>query len=638
MDEKQRTKILGLGLGAVVAVYSLRSTVDGMVMKPIRDLQKKLVSAEAESESLQRQNIQLQVAQRNLDDWKSISLPQDVDDAQRLYREWVFEVTRQCGFSGSSFEVTPGSRNSQKEYRTVSVEVKKAETDLQGLTRFLYLFDQANMLHRISAMKIDSSGAQGNPSLLVSLTAEGMSVDGGDQKMELLPRSLLLTKITEAATETKVAPNELFPTWTPFEPFLIRVDRELLLVEAVSETGWKVQRGAVGTKPAVHDENAIVELLPVAWDRKEKTLATYAEFLSGSPFVIPSPPKTWNPRLAGVSDKTIKPGEEVKFTARAESLNPELGEPQFALIDAVEGMTIDPKSGEFQWTPAAAVASGAYSATVQLTQSSNPAVKLDSKVTITIKSANAAPSLTLPESAIVIIGREFTATATATDDGPAESLKYSLGSGSPEGLTVDSASGHVKWTPPRTFVPGKYDVEVLVTDAGEEPKAASRKISLDVQDDNAALTLLSAAVSKDGVWSAWFRNKGTGKTDRLKLGEKLTVSEINAEIVSVANRFITMKDAEGIWKLSLGDSVRDRKLIEPAPKVESPAEVPTDKPAETSAVEPVTERPKEQPETAAAKIGTMPTDSETGPAEKPAEAETATEEAAAGSLQVPPSM
>ena len=105
----------------------------------------------------------------------------------------------------------------------------------------------------------------------------------------------------------------------------------------------------------------------------------------------------------------------------------------------------------------------------------------------------------------------------------------------------------------------------------------------------------------------------------------------------MTNRFITLKDADGIWKLSLGDSVRDRKLIEPAPKVESPAEVPTDKPAETSAVEPVTERPKEQPETAAAKIGTMPTDSETAPAEKPAEAETATEEAAAGSLQVPPS-
>ena len=636
MDEKQRIKILGLGLGAVVAVYSLRSTVDGMVMKPIRDLQKKLASAEVESESLQRQKIQLQVAQRNLDDWKSISLPQDVDDAQRLYREWVFELTRQCGFSGSSFEVTPGSRNSQKEYHTVSVEVKKAETDLQGLTRFLYLFDQANMLHRISAMKIDSTGAQGNPRLMVSMTAEGMSVEGGDQKMELLPRSALMTKITETATETKVAANELFPTWDPFEPFLIRVDRELLLVEAVSESGWKVQRGAVGTKPAAHEENAIVELLPVAWDRKETTLAAYAPLLSASPFVIPSPPKTWNPRLAGVTDKTIKPGEEVKFTARAESLNPELGEPQFALTDAAEGMTIDSKTGEFLWTPQQELAAGSYSATVQLTQNGNPNVKLDSKLKITIKSDNAAPALTLPESAIVIIGREFTTTATATDDGPVEALKYSLGTGSPEGLTVDAAGGQLKWTPPRTFVPGKYDVEVVVTDSGEEPKSASRRINLDVQDDNAALTLLSAAVSKDGVWTAWFRNKGTGKTDRLKSGDQLNVSEITAEIASVTNRFITLKDAEGIWKLSLGDSVRDRKLIEPAPKPVNPEPLPTKEPAGPPAEEPNPAEPKEQPETVAAETETSPAASKDSPAEKPAESKPSGGKSAAESLEVPP--
>lgn len=636
MDEKQRIKILGLGLGAVVAVYSLRSTVDGMVMKPIRDLQKKFASAEMESESLQLQKIQLQVAQRNLDDWKSTSLPQDVDDAQRLYREWVFELTRQCGFSGPGFEVTPGSRNSQKEYHTVSVEVKKAETDLQGLTRFLYLFDQANMLHRISAMKIDSTGAQGNPRLLVSMTAEGMSVDGGDEKMELLPRSSLMTRITETATETKVAPNELFPIWDPFEPFLIRVDRELLLVESVSESGWKVQRGAVGTKPAAHDANAIVELLPVAWDRKDKTLAAYAPLLSGSPFVIPSPPKTWNPRLSGVVDKTIKPGEEIKFTARAESLNPELGEPQFAVRDAAEGMTIDPKTGEFLWTPPKELAPGKYSATVQLTQSGNPDVKLDSKMTITIKTDNTAPVLTLPESTIVIIGREFTATATATDDGPVEALKFSLGTGSPEGLTVDAASGQLTWTPPRTFVPGKYDVEVLVTDSGEEPKSASRKISLDVQDDNAALTLLSAAVSKDGVWSAWFRNKGTGKTDRLKVGEKLHVSEINAEVASVTNRFITLKDAEGIWKLSLGDSVRDRKLIEPVLKSEDPAAVPTETPAEASAGKPMPEDPK-TPETTAAESEAIPAASENPPTAKQTDTEKASEKAAAETLDVPSS-
>ena len=89
-----------------------------------------------------------------------------------------------------------------------------------------------------------------------------------------------------------------------------------------------------------------------------------------------------------------------------------------------------------------------------------------------------------------------------------------------------------------------------------------------MQDDNAALTLLSAAVSKDDVWYAWFRNKGTGKTDRLKVGEKRSVSEINVEIVSVTNRFITLKDPEGLWKLQLGDTLRERKLIEPAVRIE----------------------------------------------------------------------
>jgi hypothetical protein len=570
MDDKKRTKILAAGLVAVIAVYSLRSTLDGFLMKPIRDLQRNLNMANAENESLKLQEIKFKVARKNLDDWKYISLPQNQDDAQRLYREWIHELTRQCGFSGPGFEVTPGARSQQKEFGTVGVEVKKAETDLQGLTRFLFLFDQADMLHRISAMKIDSPGAQGNPRLLVSFTAEGMSVVGGDDKTELQPRTTITSGINETATDVNVVPTESFIIEDPFRPFLVRVDRELLRVEAVDGSTWKVQRGFSGTKAAAHQEKATVELLPVAWDRQEKTLEQYADFVKASVFVIPAPPKTWNPRLAGVSDKTIKPGEEVKFTARAESFNPELGEPQFSLAEPVDSMSIDPVTGEFVWKPVETLGAGDYTTTVLLTQAGNPELKLNSKVKITIKSENQTPELTLAESATVVIGREFTIAATATDDGPMESLKYSLGAGAPEGLTIDAATGQLKWTPSRTFTPGKYDVEVKVTDSGEEPKSASRKIALDVQDDNAALTLLSAALSKDGVWFAWFRNKGTGKTEQLKVAEKLTVSEISVEIVAVTHRFVTLKDEEGVWQLQLGQTLRERKLIEPALKVEEP--------------------------------------------------------------------
>jgi hypothetical protein len=587
MDEKKRTKILAAGLVAAIAVYSLRSTLDGFLMKPIRDLQRNLNMANAENESLKLQEIKFKVARKNLDDWKYISLPQNQDDAQRLYREWVHELTRQCGFSGPGFEVTPGARSQQKEFGTVGVEVKKAETDLQGLTRFLFLFDQADMLHRISAMKIDSPGAQGNPRLLVSFTAEGMSVIGGDDKTELQPRTTITSGISESAAEISVVPNESIIIEDPFRPFLVRVERELLRVESVDGSAWKVQRGFSGTKAAAHPEKATVELLPVAWDRQEKTLEQYADFVKGSVFVIPSPPKTWNPRLAGVSDKTIKPGEEVKFTVRAESFNPELGEPQFSLAEPVEGMSINPATGEFAWKPAETMGAGEYATTVMLTQSGNPELKLNSKVKFTIKSNNQPPVLTLPESAIVVIGREFAGTATATDDGPTASLKYSLGAGAPEGLSIDPVTGQLKWTPSRTFTPGKYDVEVKVTDSGEEPKSASGKIALDVQDDNAALTLLSAALSKDGVWYAWFRNKGTGKTEQLKVAEKLTVSEINVEIVGVTHRFVTLKDQDGVWKLQLGQTLRERKLIEPAAKIEqaAPAAEPVD-PATTAAEAP----------------------------------------------------
>jgi hypothetical protein len=571
MDEKKRTKILAAGLVAVIAVYSLRSTLDGFLMKPIRDLQRNLNMANAENESLKLQEIKFKVARKKLDDWKYISLPQNQDDAQRLYREWLHELTRQCGFSGPGFEVTPGARSQQKEFGTVGVEVKKAETDLQGLTRFLFLFDQADMLHRISAMKIDSPGAQGNPRLLVSFTAEGMSVIGGDDKTELQPRTTITSGISESAAEISVVPNESIIIEDPFRPFLVRVERELLRVEAVDGSAWKVQRGFSGTKAAAHSEKSTVELLPVAWDRQEKTLEQYADFVKGSVFVIPSPPKTWNPRLAGVSDKTIKPGEEVKFTVRAESFNPEFGEPQFSLAEPVEGMSINSATGEFAWKPAETMGAGEYATTVMLTQSGNPELKLNSKVKFTIRSDNQPPVLTLAESAIVVIGREFAETATATDDGPTASLKYSLGAGAPEGLSIDAVTGQLKWTPSRTFTPGKYDVEVKVTDSGEEPKSASRRIALDVQDDNAALTLLSAALSKDGVWYAWFRNKGTGKTEQLKVSEKLKVSEINVEIVVVTHRFVTLRDQDGVWKLQLGQTLRERKLIEPAAKVEQAA-------------------------------------------------------------------
>lgn len=570
MDEQTRKKVLLGGLALVVLFFLVRTKLDSWLRGPIRTLQSDVVAAENSAETLAAEEIQLDVARRNLEDWKATSLPADVDNSQRLYREWVQSLAEECGFGRIS--VVPGSKSSQKEYGLVSVEVRNAETDLQGLKKFLYLFDQANMLHRIASLSINSPSPKGNPRMTVTLTAEGISAAGAEDRRELLARTPLTTGINEADKILVAAPNEQFPlAEQPFEPFLIRIDRELMRVDAVTEAGWLVTRGAEETTVAAHSADSVIELFPVAWDRKEKLSEQYAEFVKSSLFVIPSPPKKYTPRITGVSSKTIKPGEEVKFTAKADGLDPELGDATFSLMDAADGMVIDSRTGEFQWSPIADLKPGDYSATVLMTQTNDPDVKIDSRLKITIKKLNAAPKITLKESAIVVLGNEFTTTASASDEDSEDMLTFSLGGGAPEGLVVDSETGQLKWTPPRTFAPGKYDVEVKVTDSGSEPQSSTATISLDVQDDFAQLTMLSGIVGKDGVLYAWFRNKATDNVNPLKKGEKVSVSEISAEIVSITDRFITMRDNAGLWKLKLGDSLRQRELIEPAPKPEEPA-------------------------------------------------------------------
>ena len=84
----------------------------------------------------------------------------------------------------------------------------------------------------------------------------------------------------------------------------------------------------------------------------------------------------------------------------------------------------------------------------------------------------------------------------------------------------------------------------------------------------------------------------------MKVAEKLTVSEISVEIVGVTHRFVTLKDQDGIWKLQLGQTLRERKLIEPAAKVEeaAPAAEPVE-PATKAAEAPQAEVVPESPQT-----------------------------------------
>ena len=559
MDDKKRTMILAGILTAVIAVYGGKSFVTNKIMLPVTKLKGEIAAQEKKLDQLGQDEIALGIARRDIQDWRDISLPEDSSTAQRLYREWIENLALECSFSNVSVE--PGRKSDQRgKMLTVGVDVK-AETDLAGLSRFMFLFDNAAILHRLSNLTISSTGTQGNPRMEISFTAEGASVGGSGIRSELFSRTSLTGDISESAEELVVKSSELFPAATPFE---VRIDRELVRVTEVSGNKWKVTRAVTGTKAATHKKDTTIELLPVLYSKKNRSFEEYSGFLSSSPFAVPSPPKKYSPKLAGLTDKSIKPGEIVNLALRIDDADPGLGAAQFELEDPIEGMSINPETGEVSWETADSLADGKYTARVTAIQAGRPEMKFEGQFTVSVITPNLAPKIEPFADSIAVIGQPFAKKITATDDGPADQLVFSVSGVVPAGMKIDAKTGELTWTPDISQKPGEYEIELKVTDAGKQPQSANTTVKLNLRDDDAAMTLLTGSVSKDDIWYAWLRNKATGQQMQLRTGERITMAEIDAEIIAIEPREIVLQDSAGVWKVELGKTVRQRELMKAA--------------------------------------------------------------------------
>lgn len=592
MDEQKRTKILGGLLLVVLAFMAIRP--DKKLLEPIQEAQRKLINAAEDFEREDLERIKLLVAKENISRAQSASLPYSISDAQRLYQTWITNLAEQCKFS--RLVVSPGNTSTVRgQFITVDVNLE-AETDLEGLSRFLYLHDKANLMHRVVDLEVESSGAQNNPRMEVVLKAQGMSVFDSPDRSEVFPRTNIVESLSKDDTELSVTEDKGFPTKSEF---YAQVGDEMIEVTKAEAGQWTVKRGVEGTEAETHPSGSVLQLFPIA-PQKDDSFDQYTELLAGSPFVKPKPARVYRPRIAAVLDQTIEPGESVKMTARAEDINSDVGVPVFALEDAAEGMKIDAQSGELSWETTDSTAPAEYSGTVVLTQENNEELRVEKQFTITVKRPNEPPSLKAPEEAIVILGQDFELELSA-EDADDDSLKFAFEGETPGGLAIDGATGRLTWSPEKTVTPNTYSVKIKVTDSGD--LSDSKTVSLKVEDDHASLTRFTGSVALDGVASAYFRNLGTNARPVLKVGDRVVVSEINAELKEIANRHVLLADAAGIWKLSLGESLRDRQLIVPAdPPPETKDEAADDNTSaanKTDDEEPLAEKPDaDQPQPA----------------------------------------
>ena len=136
----------------------------------------------------------------------------------------------------------------------------------------------------------------------------------------------------------------------------------------------------------------------------------------------------------------------------------------FSLVGAPTGASINFTSGAFAWTPNEGQ-DGDHTITVQVNDSANASDSED--VTVTVNEVNVAPELTLigPQSINRPLQLLFMATATDADtvNGTANTLAFSLGTGAPNGASINSTTGAFAWTPTADQV-RSHTVRVQVND------------------------------------------------------------------------------------------------------------------------------------------------------------------------------
>jgi hypothetical protein len=242
---------------------------------------------------------------------------------------------------------------------------------------------------------------------------------------------------------------------------------------------------------------AVVDYLDYATVAANSSLASLPD---GQPFArevttSPTPGADNNgtpPNRAPVLNPIAAQGgpEGVELTFIATASDPDAGQAlAFSLEGAVPTGAILTPAGVFTWTPTEVQGPGSYPITVVVTDNGSPALSARQTVQFTITETNAAPILDVTTDKVLAEGQALNAQFTATDsDLPVNTLTYALVA-APEGMTINPATGEVKWTPGEAQGPAAYTVTVRVTDNGSPAASVERSFELTVTEVNVAPTL-----------------------------------------------------------------------------------------------------------------------------------------------------
>jgi len=561
--ERRQQYLLG-GLATLVVLWFGSGWLRTAVFEPIQAKRDELDRLKKTVGQKEDQLLNLARSKKLLKEWQSRSLPPDLTkarqkaaalNAQGLYQEWLTDLAQLSGLE--DLKVSP-DRQTPKGNVYVSVMVKiEADARFEQLCNFLDRFYRADLLHRVTLLRVQSRESDGDPFFQVTLEAEALALLDAPQRRTLFAQTRLAEEMSELATTMKVESLDGFPK----EPgFRVRLKNEYLTVTGIDGETWTVERGSDRTSAADYPAATQVELTPLNAGVPSRTVDEFQQLLAANIFVKPAPPKEYRLKLVPLGEKTFtRSSRPIEFTIAVQGYDSTKGKPEFALIGTpLPGMQLDKHTGKFTWKPDDNRKADTYPIKFEVRHPSATNGRLNDSVSIVLRDPNSPPKFAKMTPPPVVLGREWTFSPTISDaESDSGTLTWKLGDDPPAGLSLDEATGKLTWTPDDSVAVGETLVKLTATDDGSPPLSASLELKLQVQDDLASFTRLTGIFAKDGDRRAILYDRSQNKSTELRAGDSFTVADVRGTIDSISSKYLIFTSGDDAHRLELGQSLRE---------------------------------------------------------------------------------
>ena len=561
---QRREQYLIGGLVTVVVLWFGYGWLKSAVLEPIQSKSEELDKRKKTVGRTEDQLLNLARSKKLLKDWQARSLPPDLTkarqkpdalNAQGLYLEWLTDLAQLSGFE--DLKVSP-DRRTPKANVYVSVMVKiEAEARFEQLCNFLDRFYRADLLHRVTFLRVQSKESEGDPFFQVTLEAEGLALLDAPQRRTLFAQTRLAEALPEGGTTLKVDGLDGFPK----EPgFRVRLKNEYLTVTEFDGTSWTVERGIDRTTASDYSEATIVELTPLNASVPARTTEEFQELLTANIFVKPAPPKDYRLKLGPLGEKTFTRGSRpFEFTISAMGYDTTKGKPEFSLVGTpLPGLQLDKATGKLTWKPDEKLKADKYPVKFEVKHPSASGGKLSESVTILLRDPNTPPKFSKRTPPPVILGREWKFAPEVSDaESSVGKLTWKLGDDPPAGLAINETTGELSWTPEDSVPVGEILAKITATDDGMPPQSSTLELKLDVQDDLAMFTRLSGIFAKDADRRAILYDRSQNKSSELREGDMFTVADVKGTVTTIATKYLIFASGDEAKRLELGQSLRE---------------------------------------------------------------------------------